>query len=161
MFYPVSVCGIIHRNVSLFKHSIKKKETKTSKWLEETDSFHSFSSSPLCPLGGVEVHAKKRTKDLMKPLNNDLLCSITQWVLLRLFYKLGRTACTSVEMNQYRYCLFSLNRGKRRTNMHVLSAQTLCSLMLDASCFQDLLGNWVQMIQVLLINWHAIIKSSQ
>lgn len=155
MSYPVSVCGIIHRNVSLFKHSIKKKETKTSKWLEETDSFHLFSSSPLCPLGGAEVHAKKRTKDLMKPLNNDLLCSMSAFTLIL------QTGKDCVSGNESVQILFSLNRGKRRTCMHVVSAQTLCSLMLDASCFQDLLGNWAQMIQVLLISWHAIIKSSQ
>lgn len=149
----MSVCGIIHRNVSLFKHSIKKKETKTSKWVEETDSFHLFSSSPLCPLGGVEVHAKKRTKDLMKPLNNDLhecfYAYFTNWE------GLCQWKWTSTDTVQFE------QREKENMYACAVCTNTLCSLMLDASCFQDLLGNWAQMIQVLLINWHAIIKSSQ
>lgn len=83
----------------------------------------------------MEVHAKKRTKDLMKPLNNDLLYSMSAFTLIL------QTGKDCVSGNESVQILFSLNRGKRRTCMHVVSAQTLCSLMLDASCFQDLLGN--------------------
>lgn len=64
MSYPVSVCGIIHRNVSLFKHSIKKKRNKNVK-VTGGDRFFSFVQQfSTLPSGGRGGPRKEENKGL-------------------------------------------------------------------------------------------------